>query len=185
MRLIRAGLTLLLLVAVFSVIFAIVSEPGILEPERLPGAIPAGSTMATVEWVYDGDTISVLLENGTDETVRLTGIDAPETGAYNTTAQCFGEESTAHLRSLLPVGTAVWLERDVSDRDRYGRLVRFVWFSRDGRAALTNAIMLEDGYAFARSYGDDRLRADLFHDAAQRASEQYLGMWAACPDYRG
>ncbi len=185
MRLIRAVLVLFLLVAVLSVVYAIVAGLGLLEPETVPTEIPEGSARATIEWVYDGDTISVLMEDGSRETVRLTGIDAPETGANFTTPQCYGAESTEHLRSMLPVGTTVWLERDTSDRDEYDRLVRFVWFSQDGEAALANAIMLEDGYAFARSYGNDRKRSDLFWDTATHAFEQNLGMWAACPNYRG
>jgi len=184
-RLIRTLLTLLLLVAVFSIVFAVVAELGLLEPETIPSEIPSGSTRATVEWVYDGDTISVVLEDGTKDTVRLTGIDAPETDANFTTPQCYGAESTDHLRSILPVGTTVWLERDVSDRDRYDRLVRFVWFRQHDEVALANAVMLEDGYAFARSYGNDRSRADLFWETASTAMNQNLGMWGACPNYRG
>jgi micrococcal nuclease len=184
-RLIRTLLTLLLLVAVFSVVVAVVAEFGLLEPETVPSEIPDGSTRATVEWVYDGDTISVLLENGDKERVRLVGLDAPETGGNNTTVQCYGAESTQYLRSLLPVGTTVWLERDVSDRDQYGRLLRFVWTSRDGEAVLVNHAILEDGFAFARTYGNDRSRADLFRETASSARDQNLGMWAACPAYRG
>jgi len=182
-RLIRTLLTLLLLVAVLSVVYAIVSELGLSEPETIPAEIPPDTERATVEWVYDGDTISVILADGSTDTVRLTGIDAPETGANFTTAQCYGAESTNHLRQLLPVGATVWLERDVSDRDQYGRLVRFVWFSRGAEAVLANYVMLADGYAFARSYGDDRARADHFWEAASAALDRDLGMWAACPNY--
>lgn len=185
MRLIRVFLSLLLLVAVLSVVYAIVADLGWFDPETIPAQIPSDVDQATVEWVYDGDTISVLLPDGTLETVRLTGIDAPETGANFTTSQCFGPESTEHLREFLPIGSTVWMERDVSERDRYGRLVRFVWIAKKDQGVLVNLRMLEDGYAFARSYGEDSKRSDLFWDAASRALEQNLGMWAACPEFRG
>lgn len=185
MRIIRLFLTILILVAAFSVVYAVVDELGVLAPESIPTDIPKGAAEAKLDWVYDGDTIEVVFPDGETETVRLTGIDAPETGANNTTKQCYGAESTQHLRSLLPLGTTVWLERDVSDRDQYGRLVRFVWIAEGDSGLLVNHQMLADGYAFARSYGADDSRGDQFWAAATSALDANLGMWESCPEYRG
>ncbi|MGE3796986.1 MAG: thermonuclease family protein [Thermomicrobiales bacterium] len=185
MRTIRIALTLLILAAALSVAYAVIAELGLLEPEAIPNEIPADAEMALVDWVYDGDTIEALLPDGSRETVRLTGIDAPETGANTTPVQCYGQESTVHLRALLPAGTTVWMDRDISNRDRYGRLVRFIWTSDQGSALLVNLRMLEDGFAFARSYGDDREHEELFRKAASTADEADLGMWGACPSYQG
>ena len=66
---------------------------------------------ATVVRVVDGDTIDVTVD-GTEERVRLIGIDTPETVKPNTPVECFGPEASAHTKELLPAGTPVYLERD-------------------------------------------------------------------------
>jgi len=85
---------------------------------------------ATVARVVDGDTIDVTV-NGTEERVRLIGIDTPETVKPNTPVQCYGPEASEHTKELLPPGTPVYLERDLVARDDYGRLLSYV-FRNDG-----------------------------------------------------
>ena len=89
--------------------------------EQRPGAVTAN---AVVEHVVDGDTIDVLVD-GREERVRLTGIDTPERERRDTgtAAECFAAEATGFTESLLPVGTAVRLERDIVGRDDYGRVL--------------------------------------------------------------
>src|SRR2546423_5036043 len=102
------------------------------------------ATDVTVERVIDGDTVVVRLPGG-HERVRLVGIDTPETVDPRKPVQCFGKEASNHTKSLLPAGTAVRLERDVEARDRYGRLLAYVYRSRDG--LFVNLALAPDGHA--------------------------------------
>ena len=69
---------------------------------------------------------------GRDERVRLIGIDTPETVDPRKPVQCFGKEASDHTKALLPAGTAVRLERDAEARDRYDRLLAYVYRASDG-----------------------------------------------------
>ena len=112
-------------------------------PEE-PSTAPATSTtikvlgpeMATVASITDGDTIRVILADGTNVPVRLIGIDAPETNDTLTV------ESTEFLASLLE-GQEVYLVPDVSDRDMYDRLLRYVYVGEN----FINEEMVENGFA--------------------------------------
>ena len=86
---------------------------------------------ATVERVVDGDTISVMIGDRL-ESVRLIGIDTPESVAPTRPVQCFGREASLHLEAMLPAGTEITLVRDVEARDVYDRLLGYVVRSRDG-----------------------------------------------------
>src|SRR5690348_2856653 len=86
---------------------------------------------ATVVRVVDGDTIVVHI-NGSDETVRILGIDTPETHKPDTPVECFGPQASDRMTALLPKGTTVRLVRDVEARDRYGRLLAYVYRDSDG-----------------------------------------------------
>ncbi len=128
---------------------------------------------ATLESVVDGDTIRVRLPDGSIEKVRLIGIDTPEIG------ECFADEATAALTALLDGGTLT-MSTDVSDRDRYGRLLRYLWLD-DG--TFVNAVLVEHGFALARDYPPDSAYAAELAAAGQRAKERGLGLWA--PDACG
>ncbi|MFN5604060.1 MAG: thermonuclease family protein, partial [Actinomycetes bacterium] len=80
---------------------------------------------AVVERVVDGDTIDVTID-GRGDTVRLIGIDTPETKKPDTPVECYGPEASARLAELLPPGTPVRLERDIDSRDKFGRLLAYV-----------------------------------------------------------
>jgi endonuclease YncB( thermonuclease family) len=83
--------------------------------------VPAGAVPATFSRVTDGDTIRVVV-NGREQPVRLILIDTPETHDPNDPAECFGQEATAFTTWLLSLGGQLYLESDVTDRDRYDRL---------------------------------------------------------------
>jgi micrococcal nuclease len=164
------------------VTFLVLRDFGLLPDDEStrPEAIPADAVQATLQRVFDGDTISVVLD-GERETVRLIGIDTPETGGNFTEVECFGPEATAFLRSLLPNGSTVWLERDVSERDRFDRLLFFVWIEGDaGTAVLVNEAVVANGYAYAQLYEPDRGYAGLLAEAQESAMDQSLGMWSGC-----
>ena len=82
---------------------------------------------------------------GAEESVRLIGIDTPESVARDRPVECFGPEAKARTAELLPKGTAVLLERDVEARDKYDRLLAYVIRADDG--VLVNLALVEEGYA--------------------------------------
>jgi micrococcal nuclease len=107
----------------------------------------AAVTVVPVSRVIDGDTIVVSL-GGRDETVRLLGMDTPETVDPRKPVQCFGPEASLETKSLLD-GREVTLQSDPtqSDRDKYGRLLRYV-FRDDG--LFVDEFLVQQG--FAREY---------------------------------
>lgn len=135
----------------------------------------AGAVEATVTRVIDGDTIEVELD-GQIYRVRYIGIDTPETVDPQQPVQCFGREAAERNRQLV-AGRAVGLEKDVSETDRYGRLLRYVWV--DGE--MVNAVLVQEGYAMASTYPPDVKYADLFASLQAQAREASRGLWgAAC-----
>lgn len=152
-------------------------------PSWLPGGgdsvlSAGGSASARLERVIDGDTI-VARVGGRDERVRYIGIDTPETVKPNTPVQCWGPQ--AHLlnaRLLGPAGTPLALRFDRELRDRYGRLLAYVFRAGDG--LFVNARLLAAGAArtltIAPNTGDAGQLAGL-QRAAQAAGR---GLWSAC-----
>ena len=134
----------------------------------------AGVEEAVVTRVVDGDTIDVLIE-GRELRVRYIGIDTPETVDPRRPVECFGREASERNRELVE-GEAVGLEKDVSEADRYGRLLRYVWV--DGE--MVNARLVEEGYATASTYPPDVEYADLFTALQRQARESGRGMWSDC-----
>jgi len=136
---------------------------------------PAGS--ATVQRVVDGHTV-VLRLGGRDETVRLLGIDTPETVKPGAPVECYGPEASSHLKELLPHGAAVRVERDVEVRDRFGRLLLYVFRQRDG--AFVNELQAAGGFARPLHIAPNRARAAGIDDAADAARAEHRGLWGAC-----
>jgi micrococcal nuclease len=133
---------------------------------------------ATVTGVVDGDTIWVRLDGGTAATVRLIGIDTPETKHPTKPVQCYGREASAKTAELLPPGTRVELELDVQPFDRYGRTLAYVW--RDGFMLMVNEQLVSEGYALTLTIPPNVKYAEWFTTAAQRARQEGVGLWSAC-----
>jgi micrococcal nuclease len=131
---------------------------------------------ATVTRVVDGDTIHVD-RNGREDTIRLIGMDTPETKKPNTAVECFGHEASDHLNGLLPVGTRVRLERDAEERDRYDRVLAYV-YREDG--VFVNLAMVADGYAGQLTIPPNVAHAAELTEAARLARAQDKGLWSAC-----
>ena len=130
-------------------------------------------TPARVVRVVDGDTIHVHI-NDAEYTVRYIGIDTPKTVDPRRGVQPYGKE--ASLRNIALVADQdVYLEKDVSETDRYGRLLRYVW--RDD-GAMVNAVLVTEGYAQASAFPPDVRYADLFRQLAAEARDQRRGLWA-------
>ena len=125
----------------------------------------------------DGDTVDVDLA-GAEERVRLIGIDTPESVADDRPVECFGPEAKVRLAELLPAGTEVRLERDVEARDRYGRLLAYVFRTSDD--LLVNLALVDEGFAEARRFAPNVARQaelDRAEDAAKAAGR---GLWPVC-----
>ena len=142
--------------------------------ESAPSALEPN---AVVDDVVDGDTIDVII-NGREERIRLIGIDTPETKKPNSPIECFGPEATAFTELLLPVGTRVRIERDIVNRDDYGRLLGYVYRVDDG--IFVNYEVMRQGFGQPLSIGPNDLYAQLFTDAARAAEADGAGLWAAC-----
>lgn len=127
---------------------------------------PPADSAAVVVSITDGDTIRVRLPDGTEERVRLIGIDAPEPGATG------AAEATNLLRELLGDGS-VMLTVDVSDRDRFDRLLRYVWVGD----RLINEELVAAGVAIAKRYPPDTAYAEVFETAEAQAQVLAIGLW--------
>ncbi len=132
---------------------------------------------ATIVRVVDGDTVVADLGAG-DETVRLIGIDTPESVAPHRPVECYGHEASARLAALLPPGTPVRLTRDVEPRDRYDRLLAYVERADDG--LFVNLAQVDAGYAEAFPFPPNVAHRPQFDDAERQAREARLGLWATC-----
>lgn len=122
--------------------------------------------------VIDGDTIE--LENG--ERVRYIGIDTPETVDPRKPVQCFGKEASAKNKELVE-GKTVRLQKDTTDRDKYNRLLRYVWVGDK----FINLELVRQGFAYSYSYPPDIKYQDQFLEAQREAEKNKNGLWAACP----
>lgn len=157
-----------------AVIVALAAVWGLVD--RDGGAVsPPGA--ATVVSVTDGDTLRVRV-GGSEERVRLLGIDTPETHGRGGLRECFGREATAHTQGLLPKGTRVRLVRDVEARDRYGRLLVYVYRADDD--LFVNLALAERGFAAAYTYPPNIAHADELVAAAGRARQAGRGLWGRC-----
>ncbi|VAV90310.1 hypothetical protein MNBD_ACTINO01-1702 [hydrothermal vent metagenome] len=132
-------------------------------------ALSPGADHVTLESVTDGDTVRVAFLNGAVKKVRLIGINTPEDG------ECLAGEATQALTALLG-SREFTMTTDVSDRDRYDRLLRYLWLD-DG--TLVNESLVADGFALARDYPPDSEYVDLFAAAQQRAEAAAIGLWAS------
>lgn len=125
--------------------------------------------------VTDGDTIKVNID-GTIETIRMIGLDTPETVDPRKPVQCFGIEASNKAKELLS-GKKVRLESDPTqgNRGKYGRLLRYVWLE-DG--TLYNKKMISDGYASEYTYNTPYKYQVEFKQAETEARNAKRGLWA-------
>ena len=128
-----------------------------------------GPLTGRVVRVSDGDTIRVRLASGREERVRYIGIDAPERG------DCFSARATAFNASLV-ARREVRLERDAEERDRYGRLLAYVYAG----GVAVNEELVRRGYAQPLKVPPNVRRADRFRELADGARRAGRGLWASC-----
>ncbi|MFO7173309.1 MAG: thermonuclease family protein [Bacillota bacterium] len=124
-----------------------------------------------VERVVDGDTLEVQVD-GRTERVRLIGVDTPEVHGQ---VEPYGPEASAFTKQVLAPGTRIWLEQDVEPRDRYGRLLAYVWLA-DGR--LFNEVLVREGYAQLLTIPPNVKYVERLTAAQREAREAGRGLWA-------
>ncbi|NQV96481.1 MAG: thermonuclease family protein [Acidimicrobiaceae bacterium] len=132
--------------------------------------------LATVLQVVDGDTV-VLDFHGSSETVRLIGIDTPETVHPSKPVECFGPEASAYLHSLLKPDTQVRVQRDIEARDRYSRLLVYIYLL-DG--TFVNDELLRQGFAKTLRIEPNTTFATQFASTQTGARDNRVGLWQAC-----
>jgi micrococcal nuclease len=143
-----------------------------------PGASSAAD-LVPVTKVTDGDTVHVQYR-GRDERVRLIGVDTPEVSWYGGQGECFGQEAGMYTRGRLG-GRSVRLSFDVELRDRFGRLLAYVFVGDE----LYNLTLVKLGYATADPVPPDTSRAPAFAAAEEQARAARAGLWSACPQAGG
>lgn len=137
-----------------------------------PTAPPERKGFVLVTRAVDGDT----LELSTGERVRMVGIDTPESVHPTKGVQCFGKEASVYTNSLV-ANKWVRMERDITDKDRYGRLLRIIYME-DG--TMLNDTLVRQGYAMVYTYPPDVTFIPQFREAQSEARLAGRGLWAAC-----
>ena len=157
----------LLGVVIFGLVLAACSTP----------AQRASLEQPRVVEVIDVDTLIIDFGNRL-ETVRLLGVDTPETVDPNRPVQCFGAEASAFLRELVPPNTVVTVIRDIEARDRFGRLLVYLLRAED--ELFVNAELLRGGFADIAIYDPNAsYRGELEH-AFATARTANAGLWESC-----
>ncbi len=128
------------------------------------------ATQARVTRVVDGDTIEI----DTGQKVRYIGMNTPETVAPNRPVECYGHEASARNKALVE-GKMVTLEKDVSDKDTYGRLLRYVWIGD----TMINEVLVREGYAQVATYPPDVKYKDRFIAIQREAMAAERGLWGS------
>ena len=143
----------------------------VLGPQPQP---PQQANLVKVTSVVDGDTLKVSI-GGAEKTIRLIGIDTPETVDPRKPVQCFGKEASNKAKATL-TGKMVRLESDATqgDLDKYDRLLRYV-FLEDG--TFFNKMMIEQGYAHEYTYNLPYKYQMEFKAAETAARQAQLGLW--------
>ncbi len=139
-------------------------------PQQLP------SDVASVIKVIDGDTVILRLQ-GAIETVRLIGVDTPETVHPTKLVECFGPEASAFTHSVLKPETQVRVQRDVEARDRYQRLLVYLYLI-DG--TFVNQELLQLGFARTMNIAPNTVFATNFASIETAARKNQIGLWLKC-----
>jgi micrococcal nuclease len=135
---------------------------------------PGDAVAAEVRRVTDGDTF-VAMVAGREERVRVIGVDTPETVAPDRPVERFGKQAAAFAERYL-AGATVRLAGDAEPRDRYGRMLAYVWLA-DG--TFWNALLVAEGYAQQLTIPPNVAYAGLFRRLAAEARREHRGLWAA------
>lgn len=158
-------------------------ESGPQQPTPTPTPVPApkppeprpkvveDTGQILVTRVVDGDTVEI--EGG--QKVRYIGIDTPETVHPSKPVGCFGQQASTKNKELVE-GKKAKFEKDISETDKYGRLLRYVWVGD----IFVNDFLVRQGYATSSTYPPDVKYQNQFVEAEREARENNRGLWGAC-----
>ncbi|MES2436757.1 MAG: thermonuclease family protein [Patescibacteria group bacterium] len=145
-----------------------------ISPTASPQTLPA--SVYNVVQVVDGDTIKVEID-GTKQTLRLIGINTPETVDPRKPVECFGREASNKAKELLAnQNVKIVADPTQDERDKYDRLLRYVYLE-DG--TNFNKLMIEQGYAYEYTYDVPYQYQEDFKAAQRYAQQNKLGLWGA------
>jgi micrococcal nuclease len=151
-----------------------------------PASAQSAAALCAVTRIVDGDTVRVRCGDGPEEPVRLVGVDAPEVARQGKPAECGSANATEALASALAGGeVALAPDPEQVDRDRYGRLLRFLATTTTSDAAApwrgsVNLSLVRSGAG--RAYADLRYGGrEEFEEAERAAASASLGLWGKCP----
>lgn len=151
------------------------------QSSAVPPGIPDDSQAAEVTSYVDGEKFKAKVD-GVEEEIRMIGIDAPELKGENDQPECFTKESLENLAKLIPVGSTVYLQKDVEDKDGKDRLWRYVWiegvFAIQGN--LLNETLVETGFAIDQEEEKNTKYDDLIAKAEEEAKSKKAGLWSRC-----
>ncbi len=140
-----------------------------------------------IEKVIDGDTIIVNVFNDNkkikEETIRILGINAPESKGPYRKEECFGENAKSILNQELKKGERVYLENDEKDldKDKYNRLLRYVYDEENNLKRDIGLFMIENGYAY--HYKKSKVKNknfDIYNREEENAKKENKGIWKEC-----
>ena len=141
------------------------------------GSTTENKVLVRILTVIDGDTVDIEID-GRTERVRLIGVNTPETKHPTKPIECFGPEASAYMTQLLPKGTDVRIERDTEARDRYGRMLLYLYRNSDN--LFINLDLISRGSGTPLSIEPNTFHRNDFVHAAALAEASNVGLWKAC-----
>ena len=141
--------------------------------------MPVGD-LIPVERVIDGDTIKIIYE-GKSESVRIIGINTPETKHPEKPIECFGPEASNFAEELMS-NKEILLEFDESQGkyDKYNRLLAYIWLPN---GQLYSEVAIENGFGFEDTYDGEYKYQKVHQDAQSKAEKNESGLWLSCPEW--
>ena len=140
---------------------------------------PFPKQLVKLSYVIDGDTIIV---DG-NKKIRYIGINTPELKTQTTPDECFAREALDENKKLFQ-NRQIFLEKDVSETDKYKRLLRYVWVgdpsTSSGEAIFVNDYLVRQGFAQVSTFPPDVKYQQQFLDAQKEAQENNRGLWKSC-----
>ena len=141
--------------------------------------------VANVKRVVDGDTAIVTIKNK-DYRVRFIGINTPEYNLSEDIIEPLGKEASEYTSNLLE-NQLVYLEKDISDVDQHGRLLRYLWLKpaedpkypsdEEIKSQMVNAILIKEGYAIAKTYKPDIKYQNSLNTIEKNAKNKKIRLW--------
>lgn len=161
-----------------------VEEPA--DQSQAETAASSSFIQATVTRLVDGDTADVQYGDGSTHRIRFIGVNTPETKHPTKGVEYYGQEASDYTKSML-LNKQVYLQKDVSEMDKYNRELRYVWLEvpsnesseSEIRSKMFNSILLLNGYANAMTYPPDVKYAEYFESFEAEARSGNIGLWAA------